>query len=83
MNMKPPKPKDYLVWAIIVTVLFCVPLGIVSIIQSTKISSLYATGQYAEAQKASSRAKKWVIWSVAIGLLFSLIFLLLSVFYNS
>ena len=39
---KPPMPDNYLVWAILSTVLCCVPFGIVSIIQSSKVSSAYA-----------------------------------------
>ena len=37
----PPMPENYLVWAILSTVLCCMPLGIVSIIHSTKVNSAY------------------------------------------
>ncbi|MDR3194630.1 MAG: CD225/dispanin family protein [Tannerella sp.] len=59
----PPMPDNYLVWAVLATVLCCLPLGIVSIINSTKVSSLYAAGDYAGAQKAAADAKKWAMWS--------------------
>ena len=61
--MKPPMPDNYLVWAILSTVFCCLPLGIVSIINSTKVSSAYSMGDYTGAQKASDDAKKWAIWS--------------------
>ncbi|MDR1779374.1 MAG: CD225/dispanin family protein [Tannerella sp.] len=62
-----PMPDNYLIWAILVTVFCCLPFGIVSIISSTKVSSAYAMGDYAGAQKASSDAKKWALWGAIIG----------------
>ena len=56
---RPPMPENYLVWAILTTVLCCLPLGIVSIINATKVSSTYNMGDYQGAQKASADAKKW------------------------
>src|ERR1700760_3567728 len=52
------EPDNYLVWGILVTVMCCLPFGIVSIINSNKVSSLWAQGQYAEAQAAADSAKK-------------------------
>ncbi|MDX1463530.1 MAG: CD225/dispanin family protein [Marinirhabdus sp.] len=60
-------PDNNLVWAIICTVLCCLPLGIVSIIQSTKVNSLWHQGDHAGAQKAADDAKKWAIWGMVIG----------------
>lgn len=55
------EPDNYLVWAILVTVLCCLPFGIVSIVYSSKVSALWAQGRYAEAQGAANNAKKWAI----------------------
>lgn len=55
------KPSNYLVWSILTTLFCCLPLGIVAIIQSTKVDSLWTTGQYGAARKASEDAKKWNI----------------------
>jgi len=55
------EPDNYLVWAILVTVMCCLPFGIVSLISSNKVSGLWAQGRYAEAQAASDSAKKWAI----------------------
>ncbi|MDR1675867.1 MAG: CD225/dispanin family protein [Tannerella sp.] len=63
----PPMPENYLVWAILTTVLCCLPLGIVSIINATKVSTLYAQGDYAGAQKAADDAKKWAMWGAIVG----------------
>ena len=60
-------PDNYLVWAILTTLFCCLPTGIVSIVYSTKVSSLWAQGQYAEAKVASDNAKKWAIIGAVAG----------------
>lgn len=71
-NMGTP-PDNNLVWAILCTVLCCMPLGIVAIIKSTKVNELWTRGDYAGAQEAANDAKKWAIWgaiaSVIIGVI--------------
>ena len=61
------EPENYLVWAILCTVLCCLPLGIVSIVYSNKVSGLWAQGRYHEAYEASNNAKKWAIISAVVG----------------
>ena len=56
-------PPNYLVWAILTTVLCCLPLGIPSIVFSTQVNSKWALGDVAGAQDASVKAKKFAIWS--------------------
>lgn len=68
------KPDNYLVWAILATVLCCVPLGIVSIVKSTKVDSLWNAGQHNEAYQAANDAKKWAIIAAASGLIFAVIY---------
>ena len=65
-NQAGTPPDNNLVWAIICTVLCCLPLGIVAIIKSTKVKELWAQGDHAGAQKAASDAKKYSIWGMAI-----------------
>ena len=57
------EPDNNLVWAILSTVLCCLPLGIVSIMKATSVSGLWARGDYAGAQQAADDAKKFAIWS--------------------
>lgn len=76
---RPPMPENYLVWAILVTICCCLPLGIVSIINATKVSSAYAAGDYVGAEKASKDAKKWAIWGAVVGGVFVLLYLLFVV----
>lgn len=70
-------PDNNLVWAILSTVLCCLPLGIVSIIKSTQVSTLWAQGQHAAAQKAADDAKKWAMWAaiagIAVGIVYGII----------
>jgi hypothetical protein len=61
------EPDNYLVWAILVTVLCCLPFGIVSLVYSTKVSGLWAQGRYAEAQASADNAKKWAIIGGVVG----------------
>ncbi|KAA3625115.1 MAG: CD225/dispanin family protein [Flavobacterium sp.] len=60
-------PDNNLVWAIICTVLCCLPLGIVAIIKSTKVKELWLQGDHAGAQKAADDAKKYSIWGMVVG----------------
>jgi len=75
-----PKPDSNLVWAILTTLLCCLPFGIVAIVYASKVDSLYAAGQYAEAQQASDNAKKWSILAAVVGSLVIVGYIVLVVF---
>jgi uncharacterized membrane-anchored protein YitT (DUF2179 family) len=68
------QPDSNLVWAILATVLCCVPFGIVSIIYASRVSGFWASGQYAQAQKASDDAKKWAIYAAIAGVIVGVIY---------
>ena len=72
-------PDNNLVWAIICTVLCCLPLGIVAIIKSTKVKELWLQGDHAGAQKAADDAKKYSIWGMVAGGVGLLIYIILMV----
>ncbi|MBZ0327695.1 MAG: CD225/dispanin family protein [Altibacter sp.] len=67
-------PDNNLVWAILCTVLCCIPFGIVSILKANKVNTLWAQGDHVGARKAASDAKKWAIWGAIIGPLAIIIF---------
>jgi hypothetical protein len=75
--MPASEPDTNLVWGILVTVLCCLPFGIVSIVHASKVSTLWAQGQYAEAQKAADDAKKWALWGAIAGAIVTVIYVLL------
>jgi ABC-type Fe3+ transport system permease subunit len=70
---RPMKPDNYLVWAILCTILCCLPLGIVSIVYAAKVDGLYNSGDYQGAQEASDNAKKWAMWGAIIGVVATII----------
>lgn len=72
-----PKPDNYLVWSILTTVLCCLPFGIVAIVKSSKVDSLWAQGQYAEAQKSANDAKMWSMIGAGCGLLGVILYIVL------
>lgn len=63
------RPNNYLALSIISTVFCCWPLGIPAIIQSSKVNTKFAEGDYAGAQEASRKAKSWIIWSAAVAII--------------
>jgi hypothetical protein len=73
------QPDSNLVWGILVTVLCCLPFGIVSIIYASKVSGLWGQGQYAEAQAAANNAKKWAIWGAVAGVVVGIIYAIIAV----
>ena len=60
-------PANNLVWAILTTVLCCLPAGVVSIVFASQVNTKWATGDVAGAQKASANARTWAIVSAALG----------------
>lgn len=72
-------PDNYLVWAILCTVLCCLPLGIVSIIKSTEVNSKWQMGDYEGAKRSSEAAKKWAIWGAIIAVILVVLYILFFV----
>lgn len=80
MENQPTTPPDNnLVWAILCTVLCCLPLGIVAIIKSTSVNTHWAQGNYEAAQKAADDAKKFSIWGAVIALIGIVVYVLFFV----
>ena len=73
------KPDNYLVWAILSTLLCCLPFGIVAIVKSSKVDTLWYAGNHAEAIQASNDAKKWSIISAVVGLVGGLLYVIFYV----
>ena len=57
---RPPKPDSNLIWSII-CISICLPFGLLALIESVKVDSLYSNGEYDEARRASENSKKWSI----------------------
>ena len=63
---KKPCPPTNLIWGILVTILCCLPLGIVAIYKSSQVERNYYNGNYEAAVKASNSALNWCIASMVI-----------------
>lgn len=72
-----PKPDNNMVWAILTTLFCCLPLGIVSIINASKVNGLYNSGDYNGAVEAANSAKNYAIYSaIGGGVVFVIYFIL-------
>ncbi len=77
-----PVIPNYLWQSIVVTVLCCLPFGVVSIVYAAKVDGLVAQGDLAGANAASKSAKTWAIagvgsWAALVGIY--IIFVIIAV----
>ncbi len=75
-------PKTWLVESILVTLFCCLPFGIVGIIKSSKVESLFYAGNIEGANRASKEAKKWTLIGFAIGASGIILYLLFIVIFG-
>jgi interferon-induced transmembrane protein len=71
---RPAQLQNYLVWAII-SILLCIPSGVVALVYSTQVNSKLSSGDVAGATKAANNAKLWCIISTALGVVGILVYL--------
>jgi hypothetical protein len=64
---------NYLVWAILVTLLCFLPTGIAAIVYASQVNTKLSAGDVAGAREASNKAKMWTIISAVIGVLLAVI----------
>lgn len=55
---RPKMPPDNLVWGVLCAILFF-PLGIIPLVYSIQVSSLYDRGDYEGAERASRKSLQW------------------------
>ena len=65
----PVKINNWLVPAIIVTALCCLPFGIAGIIFAVQVNGKLQAGDVAGAMKSAQMAKMWTLIGVGVGLL--------------
>ena len=68
---------NYLVFAILATVLCCLPAGIPAIVYAAQVNGKLQVGDIAGAQAASRNAKMWCWISFGVGLAIGLIYMLI------
>ncbi len=77
-------PSTHLAFAIIVTVLCCIPFGIVAIIYASKVQAHWNANNYSAAKRASNISLIWCIISIIAGIIAAIFsFLVNSDFYYS
>ena len=79
-NTKLKPPKNWLVESILVTLFCCLPLGIVAIINSSKVESKFYAGDIDGANEAAKQAKRWTTWSFALMFVFWILYIMFFVF---
>lgn len=75
-KMNSGRPDNNLVWAILSTVFCCLPLGIIAVINSSKVDNLWRVGEYAAAEEAAANSRKYVKWGVICGIISWLLFII-------
>lgn len=75
--------KSGLVQAILVTLLCCLPFGIVAIVYAAKVSGLVAAGDIAGAKEAARKSNMWSWVSFGVGLVANIIVILINVLASS
>ena len=73
------KPENHLVKAILITLFCCLPFGIVSIVNSSKVDSAFNTGNYDEAERLSKEANKWANYGLWIGIAVYVIYIVFMI----
>lgn len=69
-------PANHLVWAILTTILCCMPAGVVAIVFAAQVNGKWAAGDVQGARQSSTNARTWAIVSAvlgAIGIIFVII----------
>lgn len=74
-----PMPPTYLVWAVLCTVLCCLPAGIVAIVFASQVSQKYFAGDIEGAKRSSRIAEIWIIVSFVIGVLWGTLYIPLTI----
>jgi hypothetical protein len=71
---------NHLVLAIIVTVLCCMPVGIVGIVYSAQVNAKVQGGDIAGAEASARKARAWSLWGIGLGLgLYAVYFVLAAI----
>jgi Interferon-induced transmembrane protein len=69
---------NYLIPAIVVTLLCCLPTGVASIIFATQVNAKVAAGDPEGAMASSKKAKLWLFISIGGGVLFWVVVIILN-----
>jgi hypothetical protein len=71
-----PPPKSWLIESVLVTLFCCMPLGIVGIILSMIVESLWKDGHRDAAKRVNAEAARWVKWGFILGMIIIFLYIL-------
>ena len=74
----PARPKTWLIESILITILCCLPFGIVGIVNAARVNSLYDQALYDDAKRVSANAKRWCLFGLIAGVIY-IIFVIVMV----
>jgi hypothetical protein len=80
VHHRKPMPPTYLWQSIAVTILCCLPLGLLAIIFATRVEPRWRDRDYEGALHASKIARNTAFWSFIIGLIFHITIFVYLVF---
>jgi hypothetical protein len=70
---------NYLIPAIVVTLLCCLPTGVASIIFATQVNAKIAAGDMEGAMASSKKAKLWMFISIGAAVLLWIVVIILNI----
>jgi len=73
-SLPPKQINNFLAPAIVVTVLCCLPFGIVGIVYAAQVNARAQGGDVAGAEDCARKAKIWTLWGLGIGLSFWILY---------
>ena len=74
----PARPKNWLVESILVTILCCLPFGIVGIVNAAKVNSLYDQELYDESIRISANARRWTMFGLIAGIIYVIFVIIMA-----
>ena len=77
-----PRPKNWLVESILVTIFCCLPFGIAGIVFAAQVNSKYQSGDYAGALQSSKEAGKWTKIGFWIGIAVGVAYIIFIFFFG-
>ena len=80
--VKPPKPDNHMVEAVLTTLCCCLPIGIYAVIQASQVNSLYSQGKYDEAEATSEDVGKWTKIAIVIGAIINILYVIIAMAAN-
>ncbi len=65
------RPPSYMIWAIVATILCCVPVGIAAIIYSSKVNPAWHEGRFDDARRYSEITEWLLMITIVAGLVWA------------